>query len=146
MVEGKINKKVVIDRISWIKRMLELISALPLDKRENFLSDHRNIASAESYLRRALEALFDLSRHILVKEFGVPAVEYKEVARLLAEKKVISQKECELLLRMAGYRSRMAHFYHEISPDELYEICKEHLDEIETVLDGVVRWLKEKGI
>ncbi len=33
----------------------------------NILSDRRNPAAAESYLRRSLEAIFDIGRHILAK-------------------------------------------------------------------------------
>jgi len=35
-------------------------------------SDPRNVASAESYLRRGLEALLDLGRHLLAKGFAWP--------------------------------------------------------------------------
>ena len=37
----------------------------------------------------------------------------------------------------------MVHFYHEITPEELYEICSHHLDEIKQVLDKLIKWLKE---
>ena len=55
MVAGKINKKVVTDRASWILEMIEAIKDLPVENQKEFLQDARNVASAESYLRRALE-------------------------------------------------------------------------------------------
>ncbi len=144
MEGGRVNKRVVVNRILWIQKAMNSIKELPLDKGEDFFDDHRNIASAESYLRRVLEALFDLGRHILAKGFGQPVAEYKEVAKALMEKMILPRKEGELLLKMAGYRNRMIHFYQEITPEELYDICKNHLDEIKIVLDGFVKWLKEK--
>jgi uncharacterized protein YutE (UPF0331/DUF86 family) len=33
----------------------------------------------------------------------------------------------------------MVHFYHEISPDELHEICLNHLDEIKVLLERMLR-------
>lgn len=36
-----------------------------------------------------------------------------------------------LLKILAGYRNRMVHFYHEITPKELYEICSGELEDIE---------------
>jgi len=59
------------------------------------------------------------------------------------EKEVLRKKEADLLTKMAGYRNRMTHFYHEITPEELYEICRDHLDEIELVLNRLIEWLRE---
>ncbi|HDN79791.1 MAG TPA: hypothetical protein ENG33_04920, partial [Chloroflexi bacterium] len=86
MSPGEISKRVVLDRIAWIEQMLEDIRSLPLDNREQFFADKRNVWTAESCLRRALEALLDLGRHILAKGFGVGVSEYKEVAVKLREK------------------------------------------------------------
>ena len=143
MTPAKINKEVVTQRISWVLKMIESIKELPLQNQNEFLKDKRNVASAESYLRRALEALLDLGRHILAKGFAYPATEYKDVAKGLLEKDVLPEKEALLLKKIAGYRNRMVHFYHEITPEELYEICRYHLDEIKQVLDKLIKWLKE---
>jgi len=143
MSPSKINKEVVTQRISWVLQMIEAIKNLPLEKQEEFLLDRRNVAAAESYLRRALEALLDLGRHILAKGFGYPATEYKEVATGLLERKIFPEREAILLKKMAGYRNRMVHFYHEITPEELYEICRYHLDDIKQVLDKLIEWLRK---
>jgi len=143
MTPAKINKEVVTQRISWVLKMIESIKELPLQNQNEFLKDKRNVASAESYLRRALEALLDLGRHILAKGFAYPATEYKDVAKGLLEKDVLPEKEALLLKKIAGYQNRMVHFYHEITPEELYEICSHHLDEIKQVLDKLIKWLKE---
>ena len=33
------------------------------------------------------------------------------------------REEADLLQILAGYRNRLVHFYHEVSVEELYEIC-----------------------
>jgi hypothetical protein len=55
---------VITERSAWIKEMLASLKALPLQSLEAFRADSRNIAAAESYLRRALEAFFDLGFRI----------------------------------------------------------------------------------
>ncbi len=45
--------------------------------------------------------------------------------------------------KMAGYRNRMVHFYHEITPEELHEICLDHPSEIKLLVDKLVQWTKE---
>ena len=47
--------------------------------------------------------------------------------------------------KMAGYRNRMVHFYHEITPEELHEICLHHLAEIKLLTEKLVQWAKEHG-
>ncbi len=143
MTPEPLSKRVIADRISWVDRMLERIGGLPLENREAFFADVRNEAAAESYLRRALEALLDLGRHILAKGFGQGVTEYKEVARQLRAHRVLTDHEAELLEDVAGYRNRMVHFYHEVSSRELYEICSTRLEDVGKVVEGFRRWTRE---
>ena len=48
-----------------------------------------------------------------------------------------------MLRILAGYRNRMVHFYHEISSQELYEICTKDVEDIEEVLKGMLTWINE---
>jgi hypothetical protein len=50
--------------------MLHEIRALTLESKSVFMQDSRKIWAAESCLRRSLEALFDLGRHIAAKGFA----------------------------------------------------------------------------
>lgn len=143
MTPGQISRRVVADRLAWVERMVAEIRALPLADREAFFSDRRNLWTAESCLRRALEALLDLGRHILAKGFGVGISEYKEIATALGERGVFSPDEAQLLRTLAGYRNRLVHFYHEVSPEELYEICSQRLSDLEKVASAYRRWLGE---
>ena len=101
------------------------------------------MGAAESYLRRALEALLDLGRHILAKGFGLGVSEYKEIAVRLGEQGVLSPEEAQLLQVLAGYRNRLVHFYHEVGPEELYEVCAHRLTDVERIAEAYRRWLRE---
>ncbi|MCX5915503.1 MAG: DUF86 domain-containing protein [Deltaproteobacteria bacterium] len=142
MTPANIDRKVITQRAAWIRDMMGALSELPLKNKKSFIRNRRNVAAAESYLRRSLEALFDIGRHILAKRFAIPATEYKEIARALLVKKILNEDEAELMRKMAGYRNRMVHFYHEISPEELHEICLNHLDEIRLLLDRMLQSIK----
>jgi uncharacterized protein YutE (UPF0331/DUF86 family) len=100
------------------------------------------VAAAESYLRRALEALLDLGRHILAKGYGMGVTEYKEVAVQLGQQGVLPVEDAALLNRMAGYRNRLVHFYHEVMPGELYEICATRLADLQHLADSFRDWLR----
>lgn len=141
MTPSQLRAKVVAERVAWIRRMLADLRALPLETYAAFESDPRNPAAAESDLRRALEALLDLGRHLLAKGFGQAVVEYKDVAKALAEAGVLEKDKAEVLRTLAGYRNRLVHFYHEISNRELYEICTGQLGDIEAVLAAILDWI-----
>ena len=145
MTPGAIDYKVVAQRAFWISEMINSLKDLRLEEKAAFLRDRHKIAAAESYLRRSLEALFDIGRHILAKGFAYPATEYREIAKGLSEKKVLEPEESELMRKMAGYRNRMVHFYHEITPEELHEICLYHTEEIRSLTEKLVQWTKEHG-
>ena len=141
MTPAKLRAKVISERVSWIRRMMDGIKGLPHRTYDEFMADPRTAAAAESYLRRALEAVLDLGRHILAKGFGRAVAEYKEIPAALLEHAVLGREEANLLRDMAGYRNRMVHFYDEISTRELHEICAERLGDIERTVDGLLAWV-----
>lgn len=79
---------------------------------------------------RCLEALFDVGRHILTKGYGLGVSEYKEIAMRLQTHGVLSVNEATTVHLLAGYCNRLAHFYHEVSTEELDEVCFRQLGDI----------------
>jgi len=143
MTPTAISKRVVADRLDLIDSLLREIRSLPLENQSGFFADRRNIWSAESCLRRSLEALFDVGRHILAKGFGSGVSEYKEIPLRLQEKTVLTETEAKLLTVLAVYRNRLVHFYHEVSALELFEICSRQLGDLEVIRNAYRRWMKD---
>lgn len=143
MSPGKLSKRVIGDRLAWIDKMVAEIRALPLDSYEEFAANQRDVWAAESCLRRALEALFDLGRHILAKGFGQGVTEYKQIASELEAAGVLSRSRARLLSTLAGYRNRLVHFYHEVTSEELYEICRDNLDDLLRIRDAFRKWVNK---
>ena len=141
MSPGSISPVVVADKVATIRRMLDGIGSLPLDTLSAFTADPRMVAAGDSYLRRALEALLDLARHVLAKGFARAPAEYAEVARQLGEVGVVDVTVAARLEIMARYRNRMVHFYDEISEPELFGILTRELGDIEAVVSAVTEWL-----
>jgi len=142
MTSTKISKRIVGDRLAWVDKMVNEINTLPMETFEAFTSDSRNVWTAESCLRRSLEALLDIGRHILAKRFSKGVSEYKEIAIELGRIKVLGEEEAQLLRRLAGYRNRLVHFYHEITTDELYRICNDDLGDLLAIRDAYLGWFK----
>ncbi len=143
MTPDRISKRIAADRLDLIETLLRDIRALPLGDHQTFFADRRNVWAAESCLRRSLEALFDLGRHILAKGFGQGVSEYKEIATRLHDQGVLLDNNAKIMQTLAGYRNRLVHFYHEVSPEELFEICGHQLGDLELIVDAFRRWLNE---
>lgn len=139
---SRIRAAIIADRASWVRRMLEGLRSLPGESEESFQCDPRTVAAAESYVRRGLEALLDIGRHILAKGFSRAVVEYKEIPITLRAIGVLAEREADLLRDMAGYRNRLVHFYSEVTPQELFHIRSSRLTDIEDVLSALLHWLQ----
>lgn len=144
MTRSLIRVAVVTGKIEIVRRMLAGIATLPLASKLEFLADPRMVAAGESFLRRALEALFDLGRHILAKGFAIAVSEYKAIVPALLQQGIINADLAERMTEMAGYRNRLTHFYDEVTPEELYEILKHHLVDVETALAAIQTWMAER--
>ncbi len=114
---------------------------------EEFSSDTIKFAVAEHYLRRALEAVFDIGGHIISRfpySPGKRPKTLKEIAKALGEKGIVEKSFSEgALSNMAGYRNRMVHFYDEVTPRELYQIVTTNLGDFEIFATAVVRVIKD---
>jgi len=140
----KLNIAMLTGRIEIIRVALSHLKELGNLQRAEFLEDYKNPASAETFIRHCLEAIFDIGRHILAKSGKVRLThEYKDIARGLGESGVISKPLMNKLMEMAGYRNRIVHFYHEITDEELYEILQNDLKDIEQFVNQIGKFIKK---
>jgi len=130
MVISNLNIKQIEDRLSFVNKSVAKLKRLSNLEEKEFLAGDTP-AIAESYLRRSLEAIFDIGRHISAKTAGKGVVEYKEIVNALNNSGVITKGLAERLKLMAGYRNRLVHFYHEVSDKELFLIVKNNVSDIE---------------
>lgn len=143
MARLSLNREMIESRVTNIRNYLvEMYKLVKLSKDE-FLSDVRNWAACETFLRHALEDMFDIGRHILARIGGFElGLEYKSIAKGLGDKGVVSRKMAEKLIPIAGYRNRLVHFYHEITPEELYDIIQNNLQDIEEFIIEIQGFLQ----
>lgn len=126
-----INKMLIEQRLNFILEYHNQLTKFAEKTREEFLADKTLIAATESYLRRILESIFDIGRHILAKSARIDlAQEYKGIAKGLGELKVVDQELSEKLIQMAGYRNRLVQLYNLVTDEELYQIIKNDLGDI----------------
>ena len=128
-----LNTEVVKTRIAYIEdsvRSLERFKGVPF---EEFASNPDNFRIAFYDLHRALEAVIDIGSHILSRIPGARPTSYKDIPKILGRHGIIPQGfASDQLMKMAGYRNRMVHFYSEIAEKELHQIIQEELQDFHT--------------
>jgi uncharacterized protein YutE (UPF0331/DUF86 family) len=110
---------------------------------EEFCRSEDAVDIAENRLRRAIEALFDLGRHLVVKSgAGVPP-DYRSVIELLKEGGILPGDFAGRIEGMAGYRNRIVHDYNRVTPDELYHILHNRLSDFDLFCKYIVEYLEK---
>ncbi|GBD98081.1 hypothetical protein BMS3Abin07_00089 [bacterium BMS3Abin07] len=148
MVISNLNTARILELLRFIETCLQELRPFSRLSMNDFLSDRKNPPFVESYLRRGLEAVFDIGRHILARTYGFKEIEYKAIAKELGGKGIITGELSATLYTMAGYRNRMVHFYREITPEELYQIVIDNLNDFDRFNREITAFLKayeEKG-
>lgn len=124
-----LNLELLDERLNQIRVSANRLERMNGMSEEEFLADPDNFAVAEHHLRRSLEALFDIGRHIVAKKgYGKPE-NYKEIIEILGQHRVISPEFSQKVAGMAGYRNRLVHGYAKVSPEEIYSIITTRLED-----------------
>ncbi len=84
------------DRLAQIRASSVRLKKMQELTREQFLANPDYYAIAEHHLRRSLESMFDIGRHIIAKKgFGNPE-QYSHILELLGQHNIISIKKMPL--------------------------------------------------
>lgn len=138
------NEALILERLAIIQKSVKRLKALQEQlSREEFLTNEDAIDIAENRLRRALEALFDLGRHLVVKSgLGVPA-DYRSIIEKLKDAQILPADFAQEIIGMAGYRNRLIHEYSKVTPEELYEILEDRLNDLTLFCHYIVSYLEK---
>lgn len=136
-----IRHDLVMAKIDMIQVSLRRLAKLAAVEESRFIADPDYFAIAEHHLRRALEALFDIGRHIMAKKgLGHPP-DYRSILTALGQERIIPPAFVQQITGMAGYRNRLVHGYAEVTPREMYSLLQERLGDIETFCRHILEYL-----
>lgn len=131
-------------RISIISENLKHLSKLSKLTYEDFLNDMKSQAAAMHWLQTGIEAMLDIGTHILSRHRNGTPHTYAGIMKKLAEVGVISRENVDSYLKMARYRNRLVHVYHEVSGEELYKIIQDRLSDFELYIKEITEYLEKQ--
>lgn len=127
--KGTADIKGAVDKIKEISNVAE----------EDFWADERNILSVERLLLIILEAVGNLSLHILAKKFKKSAEAPAECIELLAAEKIFDEDLSGRLRQAMRFRNILVHRYWEIERNKVYEYAKNNLKDFEDFLVAIAK-------
>ena len=131
-----VDRFVVTARITKIREYVALLRKIRgLADERRFVSDPLIYGNAERYLQLAIQAVLDISHHIVAdRSLPLPA-DSKSLFDLLARQRVVSKGLSVKLAAMAGLRNILVHEYLEIDRRRIYRALTTELRDFETSLE-----------
>lgn len=129
------NKEIVFQRANITETSIKKLEKIQELSENEFLSNSQHLALAEHYLRLGIDALIDLSLHIIaVKSLGRPG-NPREIINILAQSEVIPHDFVQKGIKLVKLRDKLIHLYWEVEAVDIYQILQKELDTINKFLD-----------
>jgi uncharacterized protein YutE (UPF0331/DUF86 family) len=123
--------------IDFVRANLRKLEMVHERGREEFLSDDITQAAATRWLQTSIEALVDMSNHIIAREgLGVPRA-YAETIEILTREGVLPPARRDALLKMVRFRNRIVHLYDEVSSEEIWRIIDHDLGDFDAFISAI---------
>ena len=137
-----VDRYVVQARIAKIRQYVALLKKIRgLADERSFVDDPLIYGNAERYLQLAIQALLDVSHHIVADmNLNLPA-DSKELFNLLTKHKVLPVRLSKRLVPMAGFRNILVHEYLDIDRHRVYLVLKNDLGDFERFIKAVSKLL-----
>lgn len=135
-----INKVLIKSQIAQMRRSLKRIAKFSRVSLEEFSNNPDNFAIAEHHLRKSLEILFDIGRHIIAKEFSLKPEDYDDVIKILDKNKVISDGLYKRTVGFGRFRNRLVHLYWQVTEEEILEFIKRNGEVFEKFCKEIIEY------
>jgi len=114
--------------------------------KENILSDFKISDSIERNLQITIQSLIDIGNFIISKLEFEPPTKYKDIAFRLYQNKLLNKEEFEIFSKIIGFRHILVHFYSDIIFDEVYEILKNKIIDLEQIMNKLLLIIRNKKL
>ncbi len=137
-----VDRYVVQARIAKIREYVALLKRIHrITDEQHFVKDPLIYGNAERYLQLAIQAVLDVSNHVVADmKLNLPT-DNKELFQLLATHKVVSARFSKKLVGMAGFRNILVHEYLEIDRRRVYRALTTDLGDFEKFIKAIGKLL-----
>jgi uncharacterized protein YutE (UPF0331/DUF86 family) len=133
-----VNRDKIRDKVQIIKNNIRKLEAIRENSLEEFLENPLMPDASIRMLQVSIEAILDISHHIVSRRhLGTPKT-YREAIELLEQNRIINKDLLPTFVNMVKFRNRAVHLYDEIADEEIYKIIQNHLTDFEKFISAIV--------
>ena len=137
-----VDRYVVHARIAKIREYVALLRKIRgMADEGHFVKDPLIYGNAERYLQLAIQAVMDISHHIVADLNVNLPVDSTDLFALLATHKVLPVALSKRLVSMAGFRNILVHEYLAIDRRRVYGVLRNELGDFEKFIRAVSKLL-----
>lgn len=137
-----VDRHVVRARVARIREYVALLRKIRgMADESRFVKDPLIYGNAERYLQLAIQAVLDVSNHIVADLGANLPADNKELFELLAKRKIVPGRLARKLVPMAGFRNLLVHEYMEIDRHRVYASLENDLGDFEAFIKAVSKLL-----
>lgn len=135
-----VNRDKIRDKIQLIKNNIHKLEDIKQVSLKDFTENPLMADASIRLLQVSIEAMLDISHHIVSrKHLGTPKT-YRETIELLEQAEIITKELLPTLGNMVKFRNRAVHLYDKIADEEIYQIIQHHLTDFEDFIRMIVRY------
>ncbi len=133
-----VDKDIIQRKLSVIDLRLQNLETLKLMELKEFMASFQAVDAAKYNLQVCIEALIDVSNHVVARErWGIPSTS-AEAVKLIIQHGVLGKDKESSLVQMVKFRNRIVHLYQEVDDSDIYRILQENLDDIKGFMQAVI--------
>lgn len=133
-----VDKDIIQRKLSVIDSRLQNLETLKLMELQDFLVSFQAVDAAKYNLQVCIEALIDVSNHVVARErWGIPSTS-AEAVKLIIQHGILGKDKQASLLQMVKFRNRIVHLYQEVDDAEIYRILQENLDDVKDFVQTII--------
>lgn len=136
-----VDKEVIQQKINIIDNNLSKMQILARLPEEEFLNKFFYIEAAKHLLQVSIEAMLDVSNHIIARKRFRSSKTYAEVFSILVEQKILPKEKEKNFMQMAKFRNRVVYLYQEVDDKEVYKILRNDLDDFREFISAIIKAL-----
>lgn len=137
------DKAVVQERLKKLEEQLALLRELQSVPSEQFIANPRDHVYALHLLQTAIQTIIDIGTHLVASLNLGRLEEYRDVARLLAQEKIISENLRPKIEKMIGLRNLIIHEYLRIDIGKLYQVLQHNLEDLAQFARHITDFLEQ---
>lgn len=133
------DRNKIDEKLLFMSTCLNKLKKLRQLDKERFIDDFTKVDSSKYLLQVSIEAMLDISSHLIARNRWGKPKDNKEHFQLLCDNGIIDSKDVVTYFNMAKFRNRIVHMYFNISDEMIYDIVQNNLDDFERFIGNIAR-------